>query len=208
MKSNGFARPDEARNEESFIDKVHTGHLRTGPGASPRVSYHGQRGERADGYGRQGLCQQGQPTPLRGHYAIVTGSYANSRPSSTPACFGKTRGQAELKTPFEGLSNALECLCHDDAPPDSSGWIKQNAQLAMPAIGQNLRGTAPQPANTYNRMTRPPKPLCPLFARCKVQRIGQNGQIKASAEHHALTQRSFEDSVPQNHSEEKQKLLS
>jgi len=29
MKSNGFARPDE----ESFIDKVHMGHLPTGPGA-------------------------------------------------------------------------------------------------------------------------------------------------------------------------------
>ncbi|MBD0865603.1 MAG: hypothetical protein GDA36_08385 [Rhodobacteraceae bacterium] len=30
------------------------------------------------------------------------------------------------------------CLCHDDALPDSSGWIKQEARLATAAIGQNL----------------------------------------------------------------------
>ena len=34
-----------------------------------------------------------------------------------------------------------------------------------------------------NRITKPPKPLCPT---------GQNGQIEASAEHPAITQRSFQ----------------
>jgi len=31
---------------------------------------------------------------------------------------------------------------HDEAPPNSSGWPEQNAQLVLAAIGQNLRGAA------------------------------------------------------------------
>jgi len=33
-------------------------------------------------------------------------------------------------------------LWHDEAPPDSSGLPKQNSQLVLAAIGQNLRGAA------------------------------------------------------------------
>ena len=47
--------------------------------------------------------------------------------------------------------------------PDISGLPKQDAQLAMAVIRQNLRGTAPQPANSGNRITEPPKPLCLMF---------------------------------------------
>jgi len=45
-----------------------------------------------------------------------------------------------------------------------SGWPKQDAQLAMTAIGQNLRGTTPQPANTGNRIKPDHQNR---FARCK-----------------------------------------
>ncbi|MBD0865102.1 MAG: hypothetical protein GDA36_05565, partial [Rhodobacteraceae bacterium] len=44
-----------------------------------------------------------------------------------------------------------QCLCHDEVPPDSSGWPKQDAQLAMAVIEQNLRGTANR--ITLNRQT-------------------------------------------------------
>jgi len=46
--------------------------------------------------------------------------------------------------------------------PDSPGWSKQNAQLAMAAIRQNLWGP-PLTPQTPAIATRPTKPLCQLF---------------------------------------------
>ncbi|MBD0864801.1 MAG: hypothetical protein GDA36_03910 [Rhodobacteraceae bacterium] len=54
MTSRRLCPPGRGLNEESFIDKAHTGTCE--PGRGPRVRYHGQ-----GGYGRQGLCQQDQP---------------------------------------------------------------------------------------------------------------------------------------------------
>jgi len=50
--------------------------------------------------------------------------------------------------PLDGLRNAYATI---KLPPDSSGWTKQNAQLALAVIGQNKQDH-PQPANTSNRI--------------------------------------------------------
>ena len=41
-----------------------------------------------------------------------------------------------------GCFRIAQCLCQDEIPPDSPGWTKQDAQLAMAASRQNLRGAA------------------------------------------------------------------
>jgi len=50
----------------------------------------------------------------------------------------------------------------------------------------------PQSANTDNRIAKSPEPPCPIQG----QRTGQDGQIKAVAEPHALTQRSLAFTIP------------
>ena len=117
MTSTGFARPDEARTRKASSTRS-ARQPRTGAG-----TLLGRTRERV--IGRQGLCQQGQPGAAR------------HRPL---AGFGKTRGQAELQTPLEGLRNAYATTKH----------------RPIVRAGQNKRPAG----DGGNRITRPPKSLC------------------------------------------------
>ncbi|MBD0864663.1 MAG: hypothetical protein GDA36_03170 [Rhodobacteraceae bacterium] len=127
--------PGRVPDEESFIDKVHTGtcetpQLRTGPGATG-VRYHGQRGERAGGYWPTRPIPA-RPTGTPCAVTTVTGS-CERPPVIAPCGLRKNAGAGGSPNAAWGIE---QCLCHDDAPPDISGWPQQNAQLAMAAIGR------------------------------------------------------------------------
>ena len=149
MKSNGFARLDEA-----WMRKVSSTRSTWAPASragNPGVRYHGQSGKSAGKYWPtrpMSARTTGPPCAV----ATVTGSCEQppviAPPSSTPAGPGTTRGQADLQMPLDGLRNAYATI---KLPPDSSGWTKQNAQLALAVIGQNKQDH-PQPANTSNRI--------------------------------------------------------
>ncbi|MBD0866170.1 MAG: hypothetical protein GDA36_11540 [Rhodobacteraceae bacterium] len=89
MASNGVARPDE----ESFIDKFHTGSCE--PGRETRVLYDGQRGKGVGGdWPTKPVPARPTCTPCA--VATVTGSCEQLpviRPSSIPACPGKRGGK-------------------------------------------------------------------------------------------------------------------
>ena len=145
MKFNGLARSDE----ESCIDKLHKGHLRTGPVAL-LISWSKGRTRRrvlAD----RACANQANRDALRGRHR--DGIMHTAAPSSILADFRKTRWQADLQTPLEGLRNAYATMkrrpivrAGQNKMPDWRWW--------------QSCGTCP--ANTDNRITGPPKPLCPL----------------------------------------------
>jgi len=78
--------------------------------------------------------------------------------SSTPAGFGKTRGQADIQTPLEGLSNAYATMKYRP--------IVRTGQNRRPA---GAGGNRTEPAVAANRITL--NPQTPdhqnRFARCK-----------------------------------------
>ena len=109
---------------------------------SPRVRYHGRRGEHAGEYWPT------RPVPARPPAWIATVTESCERPPVIAPCgLGKSVGRLISNRRFR----IAQCLCHDEVPPDSSGWPKQDAQLAMAVIEQNLRGTANR--ITLNRQT-------------------------------------------------------
>ena len=139
--------PGRGPNKESFIDTVRTGTCAPGrePGFDTMV-----KGANA----RAGIGQAcASKAPLRSRHR--DGIYVNGRPSSTPAGCGTTRRQADLQAPLGGSNNALECLCHDEAPPDSSGRPERNAQRVLVAIRQNLPRKHRQPHNQTIKTSLP-----------------------------------------------------
>jgi len=133
MKSNGFAHPDE--EEESFIDKVHT--IPEEPGREPPGSVPWSKGRTR----RRVLANR--DARGRAHRDRIMRTVARYRPlRAWEQRGGRLISKRRLRVE--------QCLCHDDAPPDSSGWPKQNTQLAMMAIRQNPRGAA-------NRITLNPQ---------------------------------------------------
>jgi len=113
------------------------GHLRTGP--IPRFDTMVKGANAQADIGRQGLCaSKANRDALRGGRHRDRIMRTDARPSSTPACPGKTRGQAG-RSP-NAACGIEQCLCHDEAPPDISGWPKKETQLAMATIRQNLQG--------------------------------------------------------------------
>ena len=152
MTSNGFARPD----------KVHKGHLRAGPGAPGLIPWSKGRTRRrvlAD----KACGKQGQPG-CSAWSATVTGSCERPPvidPSSIPAGLGKTRGQADLQPPLDGLRNAYATMKHrpifwagQNKTPSwrwrQSGGTCEEPQTGSPATRKHRQSRKP----------RPPKPLC------------------------------------------------
>jgi len=141
--------PERSQNEESFIDKVRT--TPANRAGSPRVLYHGQRGERTGGYwpdkayaskaNRDALCDHHRDGIIR-----------------TAACYRPLRAaenasEADLQTPLVGLRNAYATMTRRP--------IVRAGQNKTPSWRWWQSGRT-CPANTGNRITRPPKPLCPL----------------------------------------------
>ncbi|MBD0865215.1 MAG: hypothetical protein GDA36_06180 [Rhodobacteraceae bacterium] len=86
--------PGRGPDEESFINKVHTGNcetpqLRTGPG-TPGFEYHGRRGERTGGYWPTGPVSS-RPTGMPCAVATVTGS-CEKPPVIDPCGLGQNAG--------------------------------------------------------------------------------------------------------------------
>ncbi|MBD0864217.1 MAG: hypothetical protein GDA36_00710 [Rhodobacteraceae bacterium] len=127
MKSNGFARPDEG-----LIDKVHKGHLRTGP----RAPGFGTMVEGANA--RAGVGPTG-PMPAR------------PTRDGTPCAVATVTGSCERPTRHQPL-RAWE--------KRGGRLIANGGDQAEPAGSR--KQDHPQPANTGNCITGPRKPPCPI----------------------------------------------
>ena len=140
MTSKRLYPPGRGPDEESFIDKVHMGHLRTEPGAPGLIPWSKGR-TRGRVLADKACASKTSRDALRGRHLCEW------PPVIEPPCGLRNNAGAG------GASNTAcgveQCLCHDEAPPDSPGQPKQDIRLALVAIRQNLRGTANR--ITFNR---------------------------------------------------------
>jgi len=107
MKSNGFARSDEARTRKALSTRS-VPHLRTGPGAPGFYTMVEGANTRA-GIRRQGLCQQGQLGHLRGcHRDGIMRTAARHRSRAIDPCEpGNNAGVGRFPNAAFGLRTAL-----------------------------------------------------------------------------------------------------
>jgi len=113
MVSNGFAHPEEARTRKVSLTKVHTGHLRTGPGA--RARYHDRSGEHAGRYWPT------RPVPTRPPArSLQLRDHANGARHQHLRALEKRFSRLISKRRLRDCA----LLWHDEAPLDSFGLAK------------------------------------------------------------------------------------